>query len=79
MDEKEQRDLYDMIVWITQQPWSSEKVGGIGQSYYARMQWFMGIQSPPGLPCIAPYDGNISLLRVHGRYTGCLPVSFPSI
>src|SRR6266498_2349297 len=27
MDEAEQRDLYDVIVWITRQPWSNGKVG----------------------------------------------------
>jgi putative CocE/NonD family hydrolase len=32
MCEAEQRDLYDVIVWITQQAWSNGKVGGIGQS-----------------------------------------------
>lgn len=78
MDEAEQRDLYDVIVWITQQPWSNEKVGGIGQSYYARMQWFMGIQNPPGLACIAPYDGNIDTYRC-SAYTGGIPGAFPSI
>ncbi len=78
MDEAEQRDLYDVIVWITRQPWSNGKVGGIGQSYYARMQWFMGIQNPPGLACIAPYDGNIDTYRA-SAYTGGIPGAFPSI
>ena len=77
MDEAEQRDLHDVIVWITQQPWSSGKVGGIGQSYYARMQWFMGIQNPPGLACIAPYDGNVDTYR-NSAFTGGIPGAFPS-
>ncbi|MGE4165559.1 MAG: CocE/NonD family hydrolase [Xanthobacteraceae bacterium] len=74
----EQRDLYDVIQWIAQQPWSNGRVGGIGQSYYARMQWFMGIQNPPGLACIAPYDGNIDTYR-SSAYTGGIPGAFPSI
>jgi putative CocE/NonD family hydrolase len=78
MCEKEQHDLYDVIVWITRQPWSSGKVAGIGQSYYARMQWFMGIQNPPGLAGIAPYDGNIDTYR-SSAYTGGIPGAFPSI
>ena len=77
MDEAEQRDLHDVIVWITRQPWSSGKVGGIGQSYYARMQWFMGIRNPPGLTCIAPYDGNIDTYR-NSAFTGGIPGAFPS-
>jgi predicted acyl esterase len=78
MCEAEQRDLYDVIVWITRQDWSNGKVGGIGQSYYARMQWFMGIQNPPGLACIAPYDGNVDTYR-SSAYTGGIPGAFPSI
>jgi predicted acyl esterase len=60
-DEAEQRDLYDAIEWIATQPWSDGNVGGIGQSYYAVMQWFMAIQTPPHLKCIAPYDGLIDV------------------
>lgn len=78
MCEAEQRDLYDVIVWITRQDWSNGKVGGLGQSYYARMQWFMGIQNPPGLACIAPYDGNVDTYR-SSAYTGGIPGAFPSI
>ena len=75
-DEKEQTDLYDAIEWIARQNWCSGKVGGIGQSYYARMQWFMGIQNPPSLACIAPYDGNIDTYRA-SAYTGGIPGLFP--
>src|SRR5256885_16423022 len=53
----EQQDLYDVIEWIAKQKWSSGKVAGIGQSYYCMSQWFMGIQDPPHLACLAPYDG----------------------
>ena len=75
-DKFEQTDLYDIIEWIGRQPWSSGKVGGIGQSYYARMQWFMGIQNPPHLACIAPYDGNIDTYRA-SAYTGGIPGRYP--
>ena len=63
MCRKEQRDLYEVIEWIARQSWSNGKVGGIGQSYYARMQWFMAIQNPPHLACVAPYDGNVDTDR----------------
>ena len=56
LDRAEQRDLYEVIEWIARQPWSDGKVGGIGQSYYAMTQWFMGIENPPHLACIAPPD-----------------------
>ncbi len=78
MDAAEQRDLHDVVEWIAQQPWSNGRVGGIGQSYYARMQWFMAIQNPPALACIAPYDGNVDTYRC-SAYTGGIPGAFPSI
>jgi len=73
---REQRDLHEVIEWIARQPWSNGKVGGIGQSYYARMQWFMAIQAPPHLACIAPYDGNVDTYRA-SAYTGGIPGEFP--
>jgi hypothetical protein len=57
LDKAEQDDLYEVIEWIARQNWCDGNVGGIGQSYYAWTQWFMGIVNPPHLKCIAPYDG----------------------
>lgn len=78
LDRKEQYDLYDVIEWIARQRWSNGRVGGIGQSYYARMQWFMATHNPPHLACIAPYDGNVDTYR-NSAYTGGIPGEFPSI
>ena len=72
---REQHDLYDIIEWIAAQPWSSGKVGGIGQSYYAMSQWFMGIENPPHLACIAPYDGLNDPYRFMG-YPGGIEGAF---
>ncbi len=77
-DKREQRDLYEMIEWIAKQPWSTGKIGGIGQSYYARMQWFMGIENPPHLACIAPYDGNVDTYRA-SAYQGGIPSAYPAL
>ncbi len=63
LDRAEQQDYYELVEWIARQPWCSGKVGGIGQSYYAWSQWFMGIVNPPHLACIAPYDGAVDLYR----------------
>jgi predicted acyl esterase len=57
LDRSEQRDLYDVIGWLGRQPWSNGKVGGIGQSYFCMSQWWMAIQKPPALACIAAFDG----------------------
>jgi len=63
LDRAEQRDYYELVEWIARQPWCTGKVGGIGQSYYAWSQWYMGIVNPPHLACIAPYDGAVDLYR----------------
>jgi uncharacterized protein len=57
LDRNEQKDLYDVVEWLGRQPWSSGKVGGIGQSYFCMLQWWMAIQRPPSLACIAAFDG----------------------
>jgi len=73
LDRAEQQDLYELVEWAASRPWSTGKVGGIGQSYYAWTQWFMGIVNPPSLKCIAPYDGAIDPYRdivYHGGVYG---------
>lgn len=57
LDRNEQKDLYDVIEWLGRQPWSNRKVGGMGQSYFCMLQWWMAIQKPPSLACIAAFDG----------------------
>ena len=63
LDKEEQQDLYELVEWIARQGWCDGNVGGIGQSYYAWSQWFMGIVNPPSLRCIAPYDGAVDPYR----------------
>ncbi|MAS03890.1 MAG: hypothetical protein CL534_04260 [Ahrensia sp.] len=63
LDKAEQKDLYDLVEWIGAQAWCVGAVGGIGQSYYAWSQWWMGAVNPPSLRCIAPYDGSVDLYR----------------
>jgi len=71
----EQKDLYDVIEWIGTQPWCNGKVGGIGQSYFAMSQWFMGIQNPPHLACLGLYDGLNDPYRFMG-YPGGIEGNF---
>ena len=66
---EEQRDLYDMVEWCADQPWSSGKVGMIGESYYGMVQWFAAAQNPPHLACVAPYDACTDLYR-HFAFKG---------
>ena len=70
MDAVEQQDYVQLIAWITRQSWCNGKVGGIGQSYYAMAQWLMATLNPPGLACIAPYDGLVDQYRCSNYHGG---------
>ena len=76
LSREEQQDLYDVIEWIAKQKWSNGKVAGIGQSYYCMSQWFMGIQSPPHLACLAVYDGMNDPYR-YLAFRGGIESNFP--
>jgi predicted acyl esterase len=77
LDRPEQHDLYDLIEWIAQQPWSNGRVGGIGESYYCMLQWFMGIENPPHLAALGAYDGLNEPYRFMG-YPGGIEGNFLS-
>jgi predicted acyl esterase len=72
---KDQEDLYDVIEWIGAQDWCTGKVGGIGQSYFCMLQWFMAAQAPPSLACIGAHDGLADAYRA-GCYHGGIPCDF---
>jgi putative CocE/NonD family hydrolase len=74
----EQKDVAEVIEWVARQKWSNGRVGGIGQSYYARMQWAVAGLNPKGLACIAPYDGNVDTYR-NSAYQGGIPGEFVTI
>jgi putative CocE/NonD family hydrolase len=50
----EGEDGYDTIEWIAAQPWSSGRVGMMGGSYWATVQWLAAREKPPHLACIVP-------------------------
>ena len=70
LSKEEQADNCEMIEWVARQPWSNGKVGGIGQSYFGFSQWLMGVNQPPHLTCIAPYDALVDPYRDHGFHGG---------
>jgi predicted acyl esterase len=49
-------DHYDIIEWITQQPWSNGKVGMVGISAFGGEQFRAAAQGHPALKAIFPYD-----------------------
>lgn len=63
MGRQEQQDHYEVVQWITSQPWSDGQVAGLGAGYYAASQWQLAIQNPQGLACIAPINGTLDPYR----------------
>jgi predicted acyl esterase len=50
----ESKDGYDTIEWLAKQPWSTGKVGMIGESYAGSVQWLAARERPPHLVTIIP-------------------------
>lgn len=53
-DHQERQDLYDLVEWAAQQPWSDGNVGMIGISYFAGTQMAAAVERPPHLKAIMP-------------------------
>lgn len=52
--EHESQDLYEVIDWVSKQPWSNGKVGMIGGSYLGFSQWAAVKKPHPALKTIVP-------------------------
>jgi predicted acyl esterase len=55
-DGQERRDMYDLVEWAAQQPWSNGSVGMIGISYFAGTRWKLPLNDPriSEPPCPSP-------------------------
>jgi putative CocE/NonD family hydrolase len=53
-------DGYDTLEWITQQDWSTGRVGTMGLSYAAHTQMAAACMNPPGLVCMVIDSGGFS-------------------
>jgi putative CocE/NonD family hydrolase len=74
----ERWDHYDVIEWAATQPWSTGKVGMIGESYFAWTQWMAASLAPPHLACIVPFDGGADMYRDVAYHGGILTSGFPT-
>lgn len=54
----EARDGADTIEWAAAQPWSTDKVGMVGASYYGATQWLAAREAPRHLAAIAPFRSS---------------------
>ena len=61
--DEERQDAYEMIEWIAKQPWCTGKVGMLGKSYSAVVQWQVAVQNPLALKAIIVRSAN------HNVYT----------
>lgn len=74
--EQEGIDIYDLVEWAAQQPWSTGRVGMSGISYLAMSQWIGAAARPPHLAAICPWEGFTDLYRDWARPGGILENGF---
>ena len=60
---RETQDLCECIQWAADQPWSTGRVGLLGISYYAFMQWRAAALKPPALAAMIPWEGRADAYR----------------
>jgi len=60
-DSQERHDMYDLVEWAAEQPWSDGNVGMIGISYFAGTQMEAAVERPPHLKAIMPIAGTYDL------------------
>jgi len=69
---RETQDLYNVIEWAAAQPWSNEKIGLAGISYYAINQWQVAALQPPHLTAICIWEGAGDWYRDKNHHGGIL-------
>ncbi len=63
LSNQEAEDVYDLIEWAADQPWSTGAVAMIGVSYLAIAQWKAAALRPPHLAAIVPWEGFTDAYR----------------
>jgi putative CocE/NonD family hydrolase len=60
-DGQERKDMYDLVEWAAEQPWSDGNVGMVGISYFAMTQMEAAVERPPHLKAIMPVAATFDL------------------
>lgn len=68
--------FYDVIEWAGVQGWSNGRVGSLGISWLAMLQWLVAAKRPPHLAAIVPWEGSSDAYREFGRHGGILANAF---
>lgn len=76
LSDQEGEDVYDLIEWAAEQPWSTGAVGMIGVSYLAISQWKAAALRPPHLRAIVPWEGFTDAYRDLLRPGGIQEIGF---
>ena len=76
--QEEQNDFYDMVEWIAVQPWCTGRVGSLGESLLAWVQWFTAAMQPPHLRCVVPFDAGADMYRDVTFHGGNMALGFPA-
>lgn len=70
--DRQSRDYYQCIEWAAEQPWSTGKIGLLGISYYAMIQWKTASMCPPHLSAMCTWEGSSDYYREFVRHGGIL-------
>ncbi|MFC1872973.1 CocE/NonD family hydrolase [Chloroflexota bacterium] len=74
---REHQDGYEVIEWISKQPWCDSNVGMFGVSYFGIIQFFVASTQPPHLKCLfAPWAAT-NLYTDRGYRGGVPSYGFP--
>lgn len=60
---QEGEDCYDLIEWLAEQEWSTDKIAMTGTSYLTSAQWITAAEQPPHLAAINPWEGFSDIYR----------------
>lgn len=66
----------ELVEWAAIQEWSTGKIGLLGISYYAAIQWQVAARNPNGLAAIVPWEGFADHYRDFSRHGGIFSNSF---
>ena len=74
-DGQERQDMYDLVEWAAEQPWSDGNIGMVGISYFAMTQMEAAVERPPHLKAIMPVAATFDLYEA-AAHDGLTSTSF---
>ena len=72
----EAHDGYDAVEWAAALPWSEGKVGMVGQSYLALVQYYAAVMRPPHLRVAAPVSAPVTYFENFAYRRGALELGW---